>query len=277
LNTMRGLTPPLAALILVSLSGAAATVIDFSFYPLDAQDCMYQASNSSNCDTETVSATNSCLCSNGGNFVTNTAKCLGGSDPSDLSSVYQTMKQACSDSKTPLSVAESQYMSAAGFTGSLTATQPAATSTTSSAKTAAASTTGPAVTDGEGSSNQNKGLSTGARVGVIAGSSVAGIALLAGLLLFLLRYRKRKDGEESHPMLPQDHGAPIHMLLPTPAETSALDLENSPHMGAGVGEWPKDAKWRPSTTPPPYRNSAFNWETPYDLAYPGLPEDDRPP
>lgn len=187
------------------------------------------------------------------------------------------MKQACSDSKTPLSVAESQYMSAAGFTGSLTATQPAATSTTSSAKTAAASTTGPAVTDGEGSSNQNKGLSTGARVGVIAGSSVAGIALLAGLLLFLLRYRKRKDGEESHPMLPQDHGAPIHMLLPTPAETSALDLENSPHMGAGVGEWPKDAKWRPSTTPPPYRNSAFNWETPYDLAYPGLPEDDRPP
>ncbi|KAK0714733.1 hypothetical protein B0H67DRAFT_446927, partial [Lasiosphaeris hirsuta] len=276
---MRGFASPSAAL-LISLSSVAATVIDFSFYPLDAQDCMYQTSNSSNCATETVAATNSCLCSNGGNFVTNTAKCLGSSDPSDLSSVYQTMKQACFDSKTPLNVAEAQYMSAAGFTGSLAATQPTATSATSSAKTAAASTTRPAAVDGENSeglSNQNKGLLKGARIGIIAGSSVAGIAMLAGLLLFLLRYRRRKDGEESHPMLPQDHGASIHTFLPTPAKTSALDLENSPYTGAGVGEWPKDAKWRPSTTPPEYRNSAFNWETPYDLAYSGLPGDDPPP
>ncbi|KAK3688283.1 hypothetical protein B0T22DRAFT_498435 [Podospora appendiculata] len=275
------LPPALVALVFVSLS--RAVIVDFSPYPAGSQDCLAQAVVSSNCGAgtdNTVTATNSCLCSNGGNFVTNAAACLGSSDPNDLSSVYLTLKDVCSKSSTPLSVGEEQYLAAAGFKGTLTATQPAPTKTASSIASAAltSSTTapetsatgvdGPKSTKDANDSLGNKGLSTGVKAAVIAGSAVAGLVLLGSILYIFIRYRRRKDGEESHPMLPQENG---HMsLVPTPAETIAL-------AGAidSAGDWPKDLKWRPASNPADDRSSGFNWETPYDLAYPG--DDPTPP
>ncbi|KAK0609223.1 hypothetical protein B0T17DRAFT_474051, partial [Bombardia bombarda] len=269
------LPPALVAIVLVSLT--RATTIDFSFYPPNAQTCLYQASNSSNCAAGTVAATNACLCNNGGNFVTNTASCLGKSDEADISGVYGVLKSACSDSSTPLNVGEEQYLSAAGVSGTLTAVQPSATSTpvstadstvvtsTSTKPPATTSTNGgelPAVTDdGRKESAPSKGLSVGAKAGIIAGAVVVGLTSLGVAAFMFIRYKKRKDGEESHPMLPQETR---HMsLIPTPAETVALE-------GVVEGpDWPKDAKWRPVSTVVEQRKSIFNWESPYHLAYPG--------
>ncbi|KAK3323733.1 hypothetical protein B0T19DRAFT_212792 [Cercophora scortea] len=280
------LPPALVALVFVSLS--RAVIVDFSPYPANSQDCLAKAVVSSNCGAgteNTVTATNSCLCSNGGNFVTSAAACLGSSDPNDLSSVYLTLKDVCSKSSTPLSVGEEQYLAAAGFKGTLTATQPTPTKTASSISSAAPTSTSPTTTTtapettatgaddpkptkNANDSQGNKGLSTGVKAAVIAGSAVAGLVLLGSILYIFIRYRRRRDGEELHPMLPQENG---HMsLVPTPAETIAL-------AGAidSAGDWPKDIKWRPASNPAEDRSSGFNWETPYDLAYPG--EDPTPP
>lgn len=250
---MRGLPATLRALIFVSgyRVVAAASAIDFSFYPLKAQDCLYRASNSSNCATDTVAAANACLCFNGGNFVTNTAGCLGRTDPGDIETVYSTMKTACSDSKTPLGVSKEQYLTAAAG---------ASASTTQSTTMATGITSSPTTTNGGQQDGERKGLSTGAKAGIIAGSSVAGIALLAGLVFFFLRKRRRRDGEESHPMLPQDHGPLIHSMLP-------------PHHGEAGNNvaWVHDAKWRPTLAPGDGHNARFEWESPYDLSYPKAP------
>lgn len=92
---------------------------------------------------------------------------------------------------------------------------------------------------------------------------MGGLAALGALGFFIYRYRRRRDGEESHPMLPPENG---HMsLVPTAAETSALMAIDTPK-----GDWPNDAKWRPTSNgAEEQRKSAFNWESPYDLAYPG--------
>lgn len=263
------LTTSLAALL--AASGVAA-VTDFSFYPLAAQDCLYKASNSSSCPETSVSETNKCLCSNGGNFVTNAAKCLGTSDPKDVSTVYSTMRQACSDSKTPLSVTEQQFLSAASPKSSTTSSASrtsTSTSTTSSSTGSTTSTSQSESTTGSptptgsrdhqnsGTQQGEKGLSTGAKAGIIAGGAIAGVALLAAVVILLVRRKRRKDSEESHPMLLQGSH-----FYPTPGETVVVGHNTSHHSG---GSWQDEAKWRPTNTPSPDpRNSTFNWETPYD-------------
>ncbi|KAK3319210.1 hypothetical protein B0H66DRAFT_475700 [Apodospora peruviana] len=277
---MGALPPALVALILVSVSRAAST-IDFSFYPPKAQDCLYRSSNSSSCAAGSVEETNACLCSNGGNFVSGAAKCLGKADPGDLSLVYLTMDDACSNSGTDLTVSEEQYLAAAGMPGTtLTSVQPTSTklptTSSSSAVTTSATTTlmtgapgsqesAKAGADDKGGDKNKKGnasLSTGARAGIIAGGVVVALALLGAVGFAIFWYRRKKDGEESHPMLPQDDR---HMsLVPTAAETSALMAIDTPK-----GDWPTDTKWRPSSNPAEERKSGFNWESPYDLAVPG--------
>jgi LPXTG-motif cell wall-anchored protein len=99
--------------------------------------------------------------------------------------------------------------------------------------------------------------------GVIVGA-VAGGVLLAALGFFLFR-RRRKLGEESHPMLPQQAYAGA---IPGPRESSAY--YSSP---PGTGGWPKK-DWGPS---PDMRSSGFNWESPAHLSYPGGPLAPSPP
>ncbi|PSR80834.1 hypothetical protein BD289DRAFT_53088 [Coniella lustricola] len=61
---------------------------DFSAYPAGTQSCFYAAANSSSCDGSTVDAMNECLCGNGGDFVTNSAQCVGQQDPADSTSAF---------------------------------------------------------------------------------------------------------------------------------------------------------------------------------------------
>ncbi|KAM7217678.1 hypothetical protein V8F06_006933 [Rhypophila decipiens] len=277
---------PPALLALVFASVAQASTIDFGFYPKDAQECLYKAADDAHCDSGTVETTNNCLCANGGNFVTKTAECLGKSDKKDLTEVYLTMKEACAESNTPLAVMEEQYLANAGTPEkTLTSIVPTPTQSSSQTKDATSSATS---TSGPGSGNDKEtedakpgdkdnskvghkedetksggsGMSTGAKAGIIAGGVVGGLAALGALAFFIFRYRRSRYSEESHPMLPPENG---HMsLVPTAAETGALMAVDTPK-----GDWPNDAKWRPSNGADE-RKSGFNWESPYDLAYPGL-------
>lgn len=230
--------------------------------------------------------------------MTGTARCLAESDPGDLAEVYGTLKSTCTANNTPLNVGEEQYYSAADFTGTARPTKaittktsstsilttltsaptPFITSTSSTATTATNASEKTATSEGDAESsrsgngkvNEDAGLSTGAKAGVIAGSTVAGLAILAGLIMLFVRWKKKEDGEESHPMLPEQRGNML--LIPTPAETRALEEGSS--TSGNSGEWSNDTKWRPSSNPRDQRKSGFNWESPYDLAYTG--EEPRP-
>ena len=92
---------------------------------------------------------------------------------------------------------------------------------------------------------------------------VAGLAVLAGLIMLFLRWKRKRDGEESHPMLTEQRGNML--LIPTPDEARALEEGGSTSGNSGEYE----AKWRPSSNPADRRKSGFNWESPYDLAYTG--------
>lgn len=199
------------------------------------------------------------------------------------------MNTACSDSKTPLSVSEQQFLSAASTktsttssasktstkTSSKTSTKTStktssSTGSSSTSETASTTEAAPTPTGSKDASNQNgenKGMSTGAMAGIIAGGVVAGLAILAAAIVLLLRRKRRKDGEESHPMLSQSHQPSTQNFYPTPGQTVGVghDMGNS-----AAGGWPDDAKWRPAASPDP-RNSTFNWETPYDPANAGSP------
>ncbi|KAK1834203.1 hypothetical protein QBC39DRAFT_32934 [Podospora conica] len=262
---MRALLP---LVVIATVCHSVAAIVDFSFYPQLAQNCLYQSSNSSKCDEGTVSATNNCLCTNGGSFITNTAKCLGREDPADVVPVYQTMKTACSDSKTPIKVTEAEFVKAAAVSSTTTAATTRASETPTVTQTVT-STASPAPGDKNKEDEEpSKGLSTGALAGIIGGA-VAALAVVGGLIFFLIWRRRRRDGEESHPMLPQ-HGVGMHAALPPHAAQAGMPSPGMPspgmpyHAGA-ANEWPDDRKWRPSPNPSDHRPSAgFSWETPYD-------------
>ncbi|KAK3337995.1 hypothetical protein B0H65DRAFT_309601 [Neurospora tetraspora] len=289
LHRLSILPPALIALVLTSIPCAAVNIDSFD-YPVDAYDCLNQASTTSNCAAGTLAEANSCFCNNGGNFVTGTARCLAESDPGDLAEVYGTLNSTCAANNTPLNVGEEQYYSAAGFTGTARPAKAIATKTSTTVSTLTSaptsfitsiSPTGTTVKNapeetatagsdaessrtGNGKVNEDAGLSTGAKAGIIAGSTVAGVAVSAGLLMLFVRYKRKKDGEESHPMLPEQHGNML--LIPTPAEARALEEGST---SGNSGEWSNDSKWRPSSNPTDQRKSGFNWESPYDLAYTG--------
>lgn len=232
------LSAVVVALALVSASRAADS-IDFGFYPKGAQQCMYEAADASHCESSSVPLTNSCLCRNGGDFITNTAACLGRSSRNDLRTVYQTMRDACDDSETHITVTEDEFMNAANAISTSTASPEAASA-------------------GE-DEEKSSGLSTAAMAGIIVGS-VAALAVLGALAFFLFR-RRRKLGEESHPMLPQQSG---HMsLVPTTPEMSGYF--GNPTNAAG---W-QTKDWGHAPNPADVRKSGFNWESPAHLSYAG--------
>jgi len=216
-------SPILLLLLLLTPAAHAVFKNDFSSYPEASQECLYAAADASGCDGDTVSAMNSCLCGNGGNFVMRTASCLASSDSSDIETVYDTMDTACSDSGTPLTVSRAKFLSAKpGSTASETTTGPTSTATGTKSGTPTGTATGtdhPGPThsgngaggDGDGEDkdkDKDGGLSSGAMKGIIAGSVIVGLALLSALAFFFIRYRRRNRTarEESHPMLPGKFG-----------------------------------------------------------------------
>ncbi|ERS97273.1 hypothetical protein HMPREF1624_06604 [Sporothrix schenckii ATCC 58251] len=201
----------------------AAFTNNFDAYPVGTRSCLDSASTASGCNGDTVTAMNDCLCSNTGNFVIGAAECIGKSDLADLETVYTTMASACSFSNTPLSVSQKDFLAAGNGTySSSTTTMPSTTSgtasatpslttitTTSNGHTQTITTTaGTPTKTGDSSNNDNNnggGMSSTTRTGIIAGATVAGVAIVAVLAYFLVRmWRKRQATEENRPMLGGD-------------------------------------------------------------------------
>lgn len=257
LRRIRLLPAALVALVLVSATRAQDTV-DFDFYPEGAQDCLYEAAESSKCESATVPATNACLCRNGGDFITTAAACLGRSSQSNLRAVYRKMRDACDFSDTPINITEDEFNDAAR----------GETPTTTSATTSSTGTAPPPTPTGDDNKEdeESTGLSTGALAGIIAGA-IGGCAVL-GAVAYLLFRRRRKLGEESHPMLPPQHphaqAHAHHHLSMAPSGRESTAYYGSPPTTAG---WP-NKDWGGS---PDLRQSGF-WESPAhlsQLSYPG--------
>lgn len=77
-------------LVLLAVAGSSRAVFknNFSDYPSGTHTCLNDASNSSNCQGDTSAEMNACLCSNGGDFVTNSAECIAAQDPGDLQATW---------------------------------------------------------------------------------------------------------------------------------------------------------------------------------------------
>lgn len=86
------------AIALVLVTGATPSAAqffknDFSAYPAGTQSCLYSASDSSGCTGATAAEMNACMCTNGGDFVTNSARCIAAQDPADMKSSYVRLLQ----------------------------------------------------------------------------------------------------------------------------------------------------------------------------------------
>ena len=259
---MHSVALPLAILSFATTALAAFTN-DFSAYPEDSQQCLSDAADASNCNGDTVSAMNECLCGNGGNFVLASAQCVAQEDPGDLESVYEIMSLHCSDSNTPLSVSKADFLAAKSSTttgASATKTKtssPSVSVVTSvisgSVVTATVTNTGGQATEtgsGDKDDKDVEGAYKTAKIGIIAGSVVGGLAVIGIMVFFILRYRRRRGNgqEEAHPMLTQSNkfsgpGGPgsisTHPGSEDFASTQGWKTDPYPQdWGTGTGNWP---------------------------------------
>ncbi|EXF84040.1 hypothetical protein CFIO01_04900 [Colletotrichum fioriniae PJ7] len=213
-------TRSLLSILLLAAPALAKYQNNFDLYPAAAQPCLYASSDASKCDGDTVATMNKCLCSDDkGKFVTNAATCLGKEAKDTLRTVYQSMSTACSDSKTPISMTEDQFLNlgATGATASLSVTL--STSKTATPTTMMTTTTGGATITLTSTptpttstpAEENKGLSTTAKIGVGVGAGAGAIALVC-LAAFVWRIKRSRDAhDESHrPMLGGGIGATGH-------------------------------------------------------------------
>lgn len=257
-----------ASICFFLLAARSIAQSDFDFYPDGTQNCLESAAGRSNCDATNVPERNRCLCGNGGDFIINTARCIGEDAPNDVQAVYDTMQEACSNSDTPMRISQSDFFDAAnGEDVSSTTTTEESTSTRTEESTTTADTTtvdttatdttttetsaGPTTTNTEGPSNGDggdDGLSQGATIGIGVGAGVGGLALIGAAAAFLIRRRKRRT-EESSPMLPQhtyDHDRP----------TTFPPSEPSPSFGPF-----SDGKTSPSVSPYSNTTQQGHWHT----------------
>ncbi|KID77826.1 uncharacterized protein G6M90_00g035860 [Metarhizium brunneum] len=242
--------------IAILVPGSLSFDPDFRFYASNAQDCLYSASNASKCTGTDAQDLNSCLCNNGGGFITSAAQCLGQNSAVDLVGMYNTMKGACSISKTPISVSQNAFLNAANGAASSTSSSASSTttSTTSSTATSASTatstltpTTGtPSPTQSNASKgadvdNKSSGLSQGALIGISVGTSVAGVLAIGGMILYF-RYRQKKKAEdETSPMMAQND------YYKRDTATTFPPTEPSPSLGLSGAD--TKASWGSSPSP----------------------------
>ncbi|KAL1894248.1 hypothetical protein Sste5346_006034 [Sporothrix stenoceras] len=275
-QSRRRLAPAFSTLFLVLLLLLQTTAVraaftnNFDAYPSGTRSCLNASANASGCDGDDVTSMNDCLCGNTGNFVISAAECIGKADYADLETVYTTMASACSFSNTPLSVSQKDFLSAGNGTfSSSTTSMPSTTSGASSTPSLTTITTtsnghvetitetagSPKNTGGSSSDNNNSGMSSTTRTGIIAGATVAGVAIVAVFAFFLIRmWRNRQPTEEHRPMLGGDGtvsetgvaggrgGGPGSQVSGT--ELSHLSGANTYDWKAGAGGGdPSENKW----------------------------------
>ncbi|KAF3344653.1 Glucose-6-phosphate isomerase [Verticillium dahliae VDG2] len=169
-------------ILLVSPSLAQTPENDFSLYPSSARPCLLDASDRSKCKGDDVPSNNRCLCSNGGDFVTNAATCIGTDAPDTLLTVYTTMRTACSDSGTEVSISQAEFMALGARASSMAATATTTRSSPSATGSTTTTTTTTAVSSESSTPSDvpvDTGLSTGAKAGIGIGSAV-GAAVFIG-------------------------------------------------------------------------------------------------
>ncbi|CAK7215535.1 hypothetical protein SBRCBS47491_002514 [Sporothrix bragantina] len=209
-------------LLLQATNVLAAFTNNFDAYPSGTRNCLNASAIASGCDGDTVTSMNDCLCGNTGNFVIASAECIGKADYADLETVYTTMASACSFSNTPLTVSQKDFLSAGNgtFSSSITSTTTSSGSTATPSMTTITTTSDghvetitktagtPIKTGGSDSNNDGSGgMSSTTKTGIIAGATVAGVAIVAVFAFFLIRmWRNRQSGEEHRPMLGNDNG-----------------------------------------------------------------------
>ncbi|KAI7780473.1 hypothetical protein LA080_015986 [Diaporthe eres] len=199
--------------LLLTSPARAAVDVDFSAYPASAQSCLTQAVDTSGCSSQsTVSEMNDCLCGNSGDFVLDSARCLGSLGSAEtMSKVYDTMQQSCSETKTPLSVSEAQWLAEGkkgdAVTSTVTTTigtmvltfsttiTPTPTSTSSYTTSTARAESDEDEDDNGSTDEDDEDLSLSAKIGVIT-SSIAGAMTLACIACMIIFFTKRKKDKQ---------------------------------------------------------------------------------
>ncbi|KAH6649130.1 hypothetical protein BKA67DRAFT_381863 [Truncatella angustata] len=215
---MRGtpLPMPLQTLLLLLLTTTPAPTHafenDFSAYPAGSQSCMSSSADASGCTGDTGQEMNSCLCTNGGNFIYNVASCVSKESPSDLKTVYATLQNNCDGTGVIITVGEAAFLAQASAATETQATATATPTTTTTSQTATATTTGmtttttttgtggPITTTTTGATSSptstgaagSAGLSTGAKIGIGAGIAIGGILCLLGAVFIWVYNRRRR-------------------------------------------------------------------------------------
>jgi hypothetical protein len=182
-----------AAFILLPALVAGKFQNDFSNYPDDAQPCLNEADEKSGCNADAVAEMNKCLCGDGGSFLTNSAKCIGEKTSQNLTTLQTTFKVLqinCDNSKTPMKINLADFLDLAD-----PGDKPAY-SGTSTDKDDAPKPTNTNKTDGE----DKGGLPMGAIIGIAVGAGVIVLGAIAAAII-MIRKRKKRNLEESHPML----------------------------------------------------------------------------
>ncbi|KAI0016704.1 hypothetical protein F4780DRAFT_668373 [Xylariomycetidae sp. FL0641] len=161
---------------------------DFSAYPEGSQDCLYQSADESQCSGNTGHELNACLCSNQGNFIYDSASCIAKQSPSDLDTVYSTLKNNCEGTGDIIVVSRNAFLDQAeAATKTTSSTTP--TSSTSATNTATTTGSGPTATSTD---NPSSDISTSAKIGLGVGIGFGAIALgLLGWFVFTYSRRRR--------------------------------------------------------------------------------------
>lgn len=194
-----------------SSSSSSSQDTDFSAYPATTISCLSLSAQQSGCDGDTVTEINGCLCSNDGNFVTRAARCIGDQGEQALIQVYDTMQDSCSQTKTPLSISEADFLAAANSTLTLTTVTTTVTTTsvgvattfattfTSTATNDPATATATSISSGDDSDDDDDDddddsddqLTVSAKAGAIS-ASVAGCLMIACMVCLVVLLKKRK-------------------------------------------------------------------------------------
>lgn len=163
----------------------------------------------------------------------------------------------CSDSNTPLSVSQAQFMAYTSSVSSSSSASSTASSTSTTTATQQTVTTTASSSPNTDDDDSNTGLSTAAKIGIIVGAAVAGVALLAAALFIFLRHRKQRQRqhqyEEVHrppPGGPQPVDAsahPSHMSMGPSELESAVSTMGSPNIrNTWMSSDSSAAPWSPS-------------------------------
>lgn len=153
------------------------------------------------------------------------------------------MYSHCQESDTPISVSEDDFLALAS---SVTTTSSSATSTakpTSTGTQTSTTSTGTSTSTPASHNNNDEqgGLSTGARAGIVAGASVAGVVLLLAAIWLFMRHRKRSRQYEE-----------VHLMNASKPPSSHMTTAASPSMHHGhISTAPSELEGTESTVGSP--------------------------